>query len=274
MQSFGGGRRASQKPPPRDMSTDSADSKNSKIKLLEGSHDSANLAEMLGSRQSSYNQTPERIRMKKNASKKSGLEVTPVDLKSDKTFKKLETDVKDGAKEVAKLKDTVLLMSHKLMGLMDWKISVGRDFPKLKQRVEVLYKEHEKAEQEVVAEILRPDDLQLDVDIRPAKQPAFPNLSMLVKDDSQRTIKIDDDPLRVLPEISPRARRLGPISVRHKKLPGMERFDGEKRKVAFDALSLKKRRNTLVPVNDIASQATSGRLKPKQRARLNNLIAQ
>ena len=95
---------------------------------------------------------------------------------------------------------------------------------------------------------------------------------MLVKDDSHRTIKIDDEPHRVLPEISPRARRLGPISVRHKKLPGVERFDTDKRKQAFDALSLKKRRNTLAPVED--SQLTTSRLKPKQRARLNNLIAQ
>ena len=94
---------------------------------------------------------------------------------------------------------------------------------------------------------------------------------MLVRDDSNRTIKIDDDPHRVLPEISPRARRLGPISVRHKKLPGMERFDSEKRKQAFDALTLNKRRNTLIPVTD--SQTNTSRLKPKQRARLNNLIA-
>lgn len=162
------------------------------------------------------------------------------------------------------------MMSHKMVGIIDWKIKVGREFPRVKQRVDLLYKEHEKAEQEVVAEILRPDDLQLDVDIRPAKQPHYPNLNMLVKDDSHRTIKIDDEPHRVLPEVTPRARRLGPISVRHKKLPGMERFDSEKRKATFDALTLKKRRNTHVLPE---MGAETSRLKPMQRARLNNLIA-
>ena len=119
-------------------------------------------------------------------------------------------------------------------------------------------------------EILRPDDLQLDIDIRPPRQKVFPNLNLLVKDDSQRTIKIDDPMVRVLPDVSPRARRLGPITVRHNKLPGVERFDSEKRKKAFEKLSLKGRRNTLAPVGE---SVESSRLKPKQRARLHGLLA-
>lgn len=186
-------------------------------------------------------------------------------------FKKLEADVAADVKDLAKLKDTVLLMSHKLLAIADWKAGAARDLPKLKQKVEKLYEEHAKAEAEVAADILRPDDLHLDVDIKP-QAPVFPNMSMLVRDDSVRTIKIDDLPPRALPElISPRARRLGPITVRHNRLPGVERFDTERKVKAVDPLGLKKRRNTLMPAGDLSETGT--RLKPVQRARLNNLIA-
>lgn len=82
LQKYGG--RGGQKP--REMSTDSADSKashGSKIKLLENSQDSGNLADMLGSRQGSYSNTPEKMKKKKRIDSN---DATPVDLKTDKTF--------------------------------------------------------------------------------------------------------------------------------------------------------------------------------------------
>ena len=80
-------------------------------------------------------------------------------MNSDKNFQKLEKDVKETTKEIKKMKDTMLLMSHKVIGIADWKVTVGREFHKINKKVDILFKEHEKAEQEVVAEILRPDDL-------------------------------------------------------------------------------------------------------------------
>ena len=148
----------------------------------------------------------------------------------------------------------MLILSHKLLGLIDWKSNMAREYPKTKRKADLLYKERERAENELIQDIMSPERDEL----MPVAPPdPFPNLSKLVKNDSKVSIKIDDEPGSILPELTHRSN--GPISVRAKPLPG---FD-DQRKFVFEQLTLRRRRASML---NYTTKGSGNKIK------LNNLV--
>ena len=118
---------------------------------------------------------------KEDSSSVAGATAPPVD---NAAVEELTTNMEQ-------VKKTMLLISQRMVALQEWRAQVWKDIPRMKRKVDVLYKEREKIEKELVDSILRSsvDErdqrkmLQQSPSIKQKAQETFPNLAALADND-------------------------------------------------------------------------------------------
>ena len=141
-----------------------------------------------------------------------------VDLEQEPAFMDLMSEAEAIKKDQAKIKDTTLVMSHKLLDMLDWKVNHLVDFKNFVKKVDTLYTHYEKTEKKFVDELVA---FEPKITPRKVEEPPFPSLNKLTSD-KNLMIKIDNELNRVLPEITRRLNRNGTLSVRAQNIPGFE----------------------------------------------------
>ena len=106
-----------------------------------------------------------------------------MNLELEPKFVELQKQVEKEKENGLKLKDTMLVISHKLLNMLDWKTNMCREYPKTKKKADILYKEKEMAEKELYDDIMLPDKDE----VTPALEP-FPNLQRIVKNNSKVSV--------------------------------------------------------------------------------------
>ena len=67
----------------------------------------------------------------------------------------IEDKLKEHTDELAKLKELMLKLSQKLKIISEWKLEVGKDVPKIKKKMKIIFDEREKAEADLLNSIWR-----------------------------------------------------------------------------------------------------------------------
>ena len=67
----------------------------------------------------------------------------------------IEEKLTEHKDELDKLKELLLKLSQKLKTISEWKLEVGKDVPKLKKKMKIIFDEREKAEAELLDSIWR-----------------------------------------------------------------------------------------------------------------------
>lgn len=67
----------------------------------------------------------------------------------------IEDKLKEHTDELVKLKELMLKLSQKLKIISEWKLEVGKDVPKIKKKMKIIFDEREKAEADLLNSIWR-----------------------------------------------------------------------------------------------------------------------